>query len=64
MIVSVGVFLILKGVRRSIRRISYVLQFKCVHMGKLVWVMLFCYGWGREIVSFYINRMTENRYFC
>ena len=53
MILYVGVYLILKVVRRLVLGRSYVLQFKFVHMGKLVWVVLFCGGQGREIVYFY-----------
>ena len=47
------VFNTFKVVRRLIRRRSYVLQVKCIYLGKLVWVMLFCGGQGREIVTFY-----------
>ena len=47
-----NVFNIFKVVHRLIRSHSYVLQVKCIHMVKLVWVMLFCGGQGREIVTF------------
>ena len=47
------VFNIFKVVHRLIRRHSYVLQVKCIHIVKLVWVVFFCGGQGRGIVYFY-----------
>ena len=61
-IVSVGVFDILKVVHRLGQRCSYVLQVKCIHMGKVVWVVCFAVVRVGKLFLLKENRMTGNMY--